>query len=264
MNKLKILISTRFSIFELEGTTIRAKRVMDVLKHLFNVYLVSTGINPDKNSNINNLYLIQPKETKFWPFKIVPIIFNKFDIVICENDWFGFPTYWIFSKIFKYKIVFEAHGILSKEGKDWGMNFLIIKLFKFIEKFCIRHSNLVIALSDEIKEKYIKYNDNIELIPVFIDNFDYKPIKKHKSKKVGIIGPFGNLRNRYYTPDFIFNNINRFDKRIQFTIIGKCDKEYDNPRIKNLGYINSFNEYMQSIAAMESIIVVEREKLLDL
>lgn len=257
---LKILISTRFSIFELEGTTIRAKHMLNVLKDYFDVYLITTGKNDYNKSNISNYYVIEPKTTRLWSFKIIPIILNKFDIVLCENDWLGFPTYWIFSKVFKYKIIFEAHGILSEEGKNWGRNFIIIQLYKFIEKFCIKHSDLVIALSNEIKLKYERYNENIELIPVFIDTCDYKPIIKNNSKKIGIIGPFGSKRNMYYTPDFVYSNIHKFDEKIQFIIIGKCNKNYESFRIQKLGYINSFNEYMQSIAELDAIIVIEKRE----
>lgn len=260
MNDLKILISTRFSIFELEGTTVRAKRMLNVLKDYFNVYLITTGTTDYKNLNIDNIYVIEPKTTRLWPLKIIPIIFNKFDIVLCENDWLGFPTYWLFSKLFKYKIVFEAHGILSEESEDWGRNILIIKIFQLIEKFCIKRSDLVIALSDKIKLKYGEYNNNIELIPVFIDNFECNHKTKQKIKKIGIIGPFGSIRNKYYTPDFISKNISKFDKKIEFIILGKCDKNYESSRIIKLGYINSFNEYMHSLADMDAIIVIENHE----
>jgi len=268
MVKTKILISTRYSIFDLEGTSIRAKRIINVLKDHFNVYLITSADNYDNTNTLNkeNIFVIKPKKTRLWPLKIIPIILNnKFDIVICESDWLGFPVYWILSKIKKYKLVFEAHGILSEEAKDWGTNIIIVKMFKIIEKICIKNSNLVFVLSEEIGKKYKKMNDNIVLVPVFLENMNYDLKNTGKKqdtseRKIGIIGPFGTARNEYYAPEFINNNLSKFDEHIRFVIIGKCGKKIRNQRISYLGYIKSFEEYLKIINNLDAILVIEKKK----
>jgi glycosyltransferase involved in cell wall biosynthesis len=268
MPKAKILISTRYSIFDLEGTTIRAKRVLNVLKDHFDVNLITRAEKYESILNLDKkkIFIVKPKKTKLWPLKIVPILLNqKFDIVICENDWLGFPTYWIFSKLRKYKLVFEVHGILSEEAKDWGVNNLTVKLYELIEKFCIKNSDLVIALSEEIKNKYSDFNVNVKIIPVFLEDENYNLIAKNEvskkfKKRVGIIGPFGTTRNEYYSLNFIYDNINRFDKNIKFIVIGKCEKKIDNSQIDYSGYIQSTKGYIELIKSLDAALVIEKKK----
>ena len=102
--------------------------------------------------------------------------------------------------------------------------------------------------------EYKKFNDNIELIPVFLEDDNYNLLSKSNpdklTKYVGIIGPFGTNRNEYYAPNFVFDNIDNFDKNIKFKVIGKCEKRIKHPKISYLGYIESFKEYLESISSL--------------
>lgn len=269
MGKPKILVSTRYSIFDLEGTTIRAKKVINVLEDNFDVSIVTRGDKIHENVlylDKKNVFIVKPKKTKLWPLKVIPLLLNqKFDIVICESDWIGFPTYWIFSKLRNYKLVFEAHGVLSEEAKDWGVNNLIAKFYQLVERFCIENSDLVIVLSEEIRNKYSDFNENVQLIPVFLKNQNlHSPTKNKKPqndiKHVGIIGPFGTTRNEYYAPNFIYNNIDKFNKLIKFIIIGKCEEQINHPQIHYTGYIDSFEEYLELIKSIDAVLVIEKKR----
>ncbi|MDP3034267.1 MAG: hypothetical protein Q8M97_04050 [Methanobacteriaceae archaeon] len=269
MGKPKILISTRYSIFDLEGTTIRAKKVINILVDNFDVYLITRGDEIHEKVpylDKKNLLIVKPKKTKLWPLKVIPLLLNqKFDIVICESDWIGFPTYWIFSKLRNYKLVFEAHGVLSEEAKDWGANNLMVKFYQLVERFCIKNSELVIVLSEEIRKKYSDFNKNVQLIPVFLENQNVYSITKNKKpekalKYVGIIGPFGTTRNEYYAPNFIYNNIDKFDRNIKFIIIGKCEEQIYHPQINYTGYIDSFEEYLELLKSIDAVLVIEKKR----
>ena len=83
----------------MEGTTIRAKRVINIIKDQFDVHLITKADSYGIVSNLNksNIFIVKPKNSNLWPLKIVPTLLSKkFDIVICESDWLGFPTYWFF------------------------------------------------------------------------------------------------------------------------------------------------------------------------
>ncbi|HBN06084.1 MAG TPA: hypothetical protein DD434_09920 [Bacteroidales bacterium] len=264
MNKPKLLLSTWYPIFNSEGTSVRVKRVLKTLKSDFDVHVV-TSANKDRDCCKKKLHVLKPEKSVLWPLKLVPIILDhNFEIVICENDWFGFPVYWLFSKIKKYKLVFEAHGVLSAEGKDWGNSFIMIKFYMFIEKFCLKHSDLIIALSNEIKKEYESYNSNIVMIPVFLNNKPFNNLQKNlnnsTNKTIGLVGPFGSKRNRYYAPDFLYKNIDKFDKSFNFVIVGKCEKKVKNSRISYSGYLKSFDEYINLIASIDALLVIEKRK----
>jgi len=239
----------------------RARRVITVLKPQFDVYAITRDDHYKSNHMLDqeHVFLIRPKNTRVWIIKIMPyILFNKFDLIICESDFYAFASYWFLSKILKYKIIFEAHGILSKEYADAGGGHFKFIFYKFIEKFCISRSDYVIALSEEIRNAYLKYNNNISLVPVFIDKVDICHLSQPTidAKYIGVIGPFSLIRNKF-TLDFISRNIDKFDERINFALIGKCDNRVFHPRLSYLGYISSAKEYLGEVAKLDAVLVLE-------
>ncbi len=265
MKKLKTLISSRASIFNSDGTSVRARRILNALKDLNEVYLITRSNEEKKIPELekDHLFIIKPEKSKLWNLKIIPhIIKHEFDLVICENDWHGFPIYWIFSKFRKMKIIFEVHGIISEEITETKDSHLRFKLYQFIERFCIKKADIVIALSENIYEYCIKYNNKTRLIPVFVKNImiDQEIIdnakKFRENKLIGIIGPFDEIRNKYAL-EFIIKNIDKFDSKINFNIIGKYEEKTISPRLNYLGYIDSFKEYSQSIAELDAVLVIE-------
>jgi glycosyltransferase involved in cell wall biosynthesis len=194
---------------------------------------------------------------------LIPVIIkNKFDVVYCSNDWYGFITYYLLSKIYRYKIILEAHSILSEELKELKTSSIKVKFYQIFERFVIKHADSVIALSENTFEFYEKYNKNIELIPVFIDEKLFKVHKETETKKyqrqerklIGVIGPFDGVCNKHFL-EFLYANIDRFDSRIHFIVIGKCDNKIKNGRIVYTGYLDPIQEYVNVLSNLNAVLV---------
>lgn len=263
-NKTKITISVIVNAFESDGTTVRAIRIIELLKNQYNLSLITRANKKQKLKSLEDVkvIIVKPDKTKLWNLKLIPaVIKNKFDVVYCSNDWFGFLTYYLLSKIYKYKIIFEAHGVLSEEGKERGFSKIRVKLNQIHEKFVIKHADHVIAVAGFIYKFYKKYNKKIDLIPLFTDEdvlkkneelINYK-VKK-SSKLVGFIGSFDTLHNEPAL-DFLYENLNHFDRRINFVIIGKCDNKIENKRIIYTGYLDSIQDYVDQLSCLDAVLV---------
>jgi len=253
---LKMLILSPSNTFQDNGITVRAKRIDDLLCEKLKVVLISS-----KNERFdNNIILV--KESFLWMFRLIPkLVSQNFDCVYCSSDYFGFLVCYPFSKIFSYKIIYEAHGILSEETKERGSSKFIIKLCQLLENFVIIHADYVIALSKDILKYYSKYNKNIELIPVFIDEDiftkdDSKSTNLSDSniiKKIGVIGPF-NMPSNKYALDFVYEHLDEFNKNIQFIIIGNCNNHISSKKVMYTGYL-TFTDYLKQLQCLDAVIV---------
>lgn len=257
---MKIIVSVLADLNEMDGTSVRANRIYKILKNKFEVSLIHRG-----KLDSPGIISIIPEKTKFWNFKLIPIILkNQIDLVYCCTDYFGFLTYFLLSKFYKYEIIFEAHGIKSKEyfeGSDPENNLIERIKFKFyqiLENFVIKNSNYVIALSNDIYNYYKHLNNEMSIIPVFVDEekFISNSIKLENSnyKTLGLIGPFtkGNINNEFLK--FLIDNFGKFNENIKFKVIGECDNKIENDKILYTGYLSN-SEYVQSINSLNALLV---------
>lgn len=258
----KILISVYGDIYKDDGTTVRPKRVLDILKDRYDIIFI-TNSNKEVNDNKNNhIKVVGPERTRLWNLKLINIILrNKFDLVYCSNDWTGFLTFYIFSLLLNYPVIFEAHSILSKEREEAKDNKILIRMVEYLERFVVKHSDYVIALSEDTFNFYREYNQNIKLIPVFIDEEKFKKFDglnklsdKSNVKTAGLIGPFNLTANANFL-DFLYNNLDSFDDRIKFKIIGKCNKIIQSPKISYTGYIEDLGDYINEISLLDAVII---------
>lgn len=253
---MKIAVSVLGNIFEDVGVVVRAKRIFELLKERYDVTMIIRANESD--NHLKNVIIVKPTGTKLWNLKLIPVIMkNRFNCIYCAGDWFGFITYYLFSKIYRYKLIFEAHAIFSEEAKATRHSRLFVKLSQILEKFAVKHADYVIVVSDDILKFYKKYNKNIDLIPLFTDEDAFKKNKevdKYKVKTIGMIGPFYNARNKGFL-DFIYNNLARFDNRINFVVIGRCDKKIENERIMYTGYLDSIQDYVNQLSRLDAVLV---------
>lgn len=254
---MKIIISTTGDISKNAGTIVRAKRIFEIFKERYDVTLIA---RPDEKKKLNGI--IKLAKIKLWCLKVIPLITKrKINCVYCSNDWFVFPTYWIFSKICGYTVLFEAHAILSAEAEERHCSKIKLKLYKSLERFVIKHADYVIALSENTFTFYEEYNKNIDLNPVFIDENVFKINKEIETKKyqrdfelIGLIGPFNTIVNECFL-DFLYGNIKRFDDKIKFIIIGRCDNKIENERITYTGYLENFQDYVDALSDLDAVLV---------
>lgn len=259
----KIAISSVVDIFDDEGTTVRPKRVAELLRDDFDVCFITRSSRNLREVDGLPVHLVRPAHTRLWNLKLFKIISgNHFDYVYCSNDWFGFLTYFFLKSFYHYKIVFEAHTIISEEFRERKSNPFKVHFFQALEKFAISHSDFVVALSENSYQFY-SYNENIELVHVFVDEDLFQPNSnklngsREGDKVIGLIGPFSEFSNRYFL-EFLEKNIDKFHDRITFQVIGKCDDRISHPQIRYTGYLDSIQEYVDVLGGLDALLVPSR------
>lgn len=258
---MKIAVSSLSNIRENDGFSLRVKAIFKVLKAHYNVYLIIRGDNEDEKK-FKNTIIVKPKNTKFWNLKLIPIIIkNKFDCIYIIGDIFGFLTYYLLSKIYKYKIIYESTGILYEIQKSVHSPSLLVKLYQILEAFAYKHADQVIAVAGYIYEYCKGYNKNVDFVPLFMDEKLFKKNNAIKynnasSKFIGLIGPFEDSSSRY-SLDFLYKNLDEFDDRIIFRVIGRCDYKIEAERVIYTGYIDSTQDYINQLSSLEGVLVLE-------
>lgn len=278
--RAKIAIVVMEDITLAMGTTVRVHRLLDLLyeqfditviactdKHLErlerwdNVFILGVGTTPLKYQSVRFLFKLW--YIFLWNLRLLDVLLkNKFDVVFSAYDLLGFPAIYFASKIRKFPIVYEAHTVFLRDLEEIGHRGILSKLDGELEKFVIKHSDFVIALSKNTMEFCEEYNPNIDLVPVFIDTDVFHSNQRSTNqdrKLIGLIGPFGNtsLRQRY-PPQFLYAQLDKFDSSISFLIIGLCDNRIDHPRIKYTGYVTSIEKYVDCLSSVDAILVVEK------
>jgi glycosyltransferase involved in cell wall biosynthesis len=268
--RMKVAISCLCDISKSDGTIVRAKRIFEVLRKKYDCTLILRG----RASDCGDIEVIRP--SKLWNFQLIPVVLrNRFDIVICSNDFWGFFTYFALSKLLTCKVLLEAHGVISLEREERypdpsPLDKVRIKMLKWREQLAVKHADCVIALSEDIYKCYEKFNKRIFIVQNFVDETKFKPQKRSRErilaekerKNVGLIGPFiqthDTNRNSLVSSsilDFVYENIHKFDERIHFVVIGQCDYRIANERISYTGYLSDFQDYVDQLTVLDAILV---------
>src|ERR1035437_393203 len=266
---MKIAISALSDISMNNGTSVRAKRVFELLQEEeYDCRLIMRGRGQSKADNVEVI-----KPSKLWNFQLIPVVLkNRFDLVYCSNDLWGFFTYFALAKLYNFKIVFEAHGILSLEREQQLPNpspidKVRVNMLKLREKFAVKHADCIIALCSDIYKHYATFNKRICLVPVFVDETRFKRrdynaqcSQYDEGKTIGLIGPFIQKTGiNTYALDFVYRNMDKFDERIKFTVIGACDyKQIRSERIQYVGYLKKFQDYVDQLNRLDAVIVASR------
>lgn len=232
------------------GITLRGKSICDIIKREHNVILIYSN-----NTKFDNVYRLAI-EMLIWNIVLVKRLLKiKIDYIYCCSDYWGFIAVYFISKLYDIPIIFEAHGIISEENISKGGPYIITKLSQFMERFAIRNSRFVIALSKNILDYFEAFNKNVFLIPVFLNIDSYRSGPKSiLSKYMGIIGPFDMPANKHFL-EFIYNNLENFNKKIKILIIGKCNNKIQNERLIYTGYIESRAEYITCLSQLDCVLV---------
>jgi len=250
---MKILIQVCADPVIDNGTTIRAKRVLRLLEDQFEVSL--SGYYRFRSDIPKTRFLLL---FPYWLFKLVRILLNgKFDTVYLSHDRYGFLVAKALQFIGKYKIIYEAHAVVSKEYGNMTKPSISARFMHSLEGFIARHSDYVVALSENTLEFFREYTPNVELIPVFVDTDDrYKLDWETRTRMrrkyeindvlVGLIGPFTSPFNRDYLT-FLYNNLARFDEGIKFMIVGDCLLREKSAKLIYTGYVTDYIDYISCL-----------------
>jgi len=255
---MKIAISMYCKDFnEDTGDTVRAKRVFEILSKEYQVILLTTAFGKQDSDSLVNIH------HRGWNLRLIPVLLrNKFDCIYCSNDWRGFVTYYLFSKVCKYKIIFEAHGIMSQEFSEVGAMGIRPIIGRFLERLAIKRADFVVAVSENTFEYYKKYNKNIALIRVFVDEAVFKVnreklqerVGRSNFKQVGLIGPFDIAANKYFL-EFLYNNLDKFSDRIRFVAIGRCNDRIKSEKVMYTSYLGSIQDYVNQLSCVDAILI---------
>jgi glycosyltransferase involved in cell wall biosynthesis len=241
------------------GVTGKAKRIYDILKEGYDVTLIARASKNEKRKH-EDIIVVRPAKTKLWNLKLIPIIQkNKFDYVYCLDP-LTFINFYVFSPIRKYKIIFDVRGII-KAGSPFGK--LSGKIYQFLTNFAAKHADYVIAEVEYVFEYYKKFNQNISFIPLFVDENIFKRCEEANESRpngikiIGLLGPFDIQVNRIYL-DFLYANLSKFDDRIHFVVIGKCNNRIENERITYTGFLNSMQDYIDQLSSLDAVLLIDK------
>lgn len=242
----------------LSGLTGKAKRIYDILKERYDVSLI---VRSNEKREHEDIIIVRPAKTKLWNLKLIPIILkNKFDCVYCLDP-FTFISFYIFYPIRKYKIIFDVRVIITAK-LPFGM--LGGKFYQLLMNFATNHAEYVIAQDNYVLKFYKRFNQNISFIPLFVDENIFKKNREVKNesrtrgiKNVGLIGPFDVPINEIYL-DFLYDNLSKFDDRIHFIVIGKCNNRIENERITYTGLLDYPRDYINRLSSLDAVLLIDK------
>jgi glycosyltransferase involved in cell wall biosynthesis len=242
-----------------DGTTVRAIRVQALLSERFSADL--RGFRRFSTTMPKwQFVLLAP----YWLIDQAAAVFKKkYDCVYCCNNRFGFLVYKTLQPLFRYRLIYEAHSVVSAELRSMRRSSISVKVNELLESFIASHSDRVVALSEHTASFFRKHGGKVNLIPVFVDTGLFRPdpakraeirAKLGISKEdvlLGLIGPFDIIFNQYYRY-FLKNNLPRFAPNIRIIVIGKCSEKMESPRIIYTGYVDDYAAYL---AALDCVLV---------
>ncbi len=276
---MKLAISVFGDISKADGTIVRARRVASLLSGRYDTTVLTcsnqgqAGSEEVKSARVMSIgcpgqrlvrggcILCRLLSRGAWAVGLFFILLkSRFDAIYCSTDWDGFLGIYLASRIRRYKVIYEAHGILSEEAKEQGCSKMGLKLRHSWERFVAGHSDHIVALSPNILEFYRSCNSKIDLIPVFVDDALFihsgRSCSESHSKSLGLIGPFDDIRQKS-TLRFLYANIGNFDERLSFAIVGRCNERLEDNRIHYTGYLESVKDYVAQLSRLDAVLVPE-------
>jgi glycosyltransferase involved in cell wall biosynthesis len=265
---MEIAVSTREDVLSGGGGgALRVKRVFELLQKEYNCTLITRGKHRSKSDNVE----VIKRRSIFWLWnlQLIPVVLkNRFDLIYCSHDFWGFFTYFALAKLCNFKIVFEAHGNMCIEGEvglcdPSPIDKVRLEICKWHEKLVVKHADCVIALSADISNYCGRFNKCIVLVPSFVDEKKFRPRESphgwksddDKGKIIGLIGAFVSKGINSSALDFVYRHIDEFDERIKFVVVGACDYQIQNERIEYTGYLNDFQDYADRLTRLDAVLV---------
>jgi len=262
----KVALSVFADISEDNGTTNRARSVARLLQEHTDMTIVSF---PGKDKSCSHRAFVpasgrrQLLQLPFWLMHLIrAALAKRWHLVYCSDDWYGFFIWYVLSKVYRYPIIFEAHGIISEEYRNWGRSACVVALAALVERFVIKHSQFVISLAEGISKFYRRSNPHDAIIPVFVDTNKYRRILKRREELrrhygvsehqvIGLIGPF-DIKWNEHSLDFLYDKIEAFSPAIRFMVIGRCPRRINDGRVVYTGYVR---DYIGHLSCLDIVLI---------
>mgnify|MGYP000931470813 CR=1 FL=1 len=260
---MKVIITVCEDLGRDNGTTVRARRVRKALGGQGSIVLAGRA-----DRSVDGIIAVERPGSRLWNLRLAKVLWEEQpDRVYCASDFFGFLTAYPLTRLNGARLIFEAHGILSKEywaGRPHSLKVRAITMFyRMLERFVASRADCFVALSEDIARFYAPFREELSTIPVFVDDELFSTAASptpHDGLVVGIIGPFHreNINNTFL--DFVHDSIPRLDPRIRFKVIGLCDDElrFEHPRVEFTGYLDSQAGYVSALASIDAVVVPSR------
>lgn len=261
------------NLFNVNGSTIRAERIISIIRKNYQFLVIARSDHPNSDLshkikvNHNELltggrYLKNPYLDIFlqllWNFRLVENLIRSGARVVYGQGIYQLPGYFLLAKLLDRKIIYEAHSLSYKEQAQTSK---IFAFFLYLLEFLMgKTCHGVVALSGQAYVFYRRINKSTFYVPVFVDTNLFcnkqKPIYETLNKHVGLIGPFNTKFNRCQL-EYLSSNLEKFDERITFYLIGKSDKSLRNSKVVELGYLE-IEDYAETLSKLDAVIVPVR------
>jgi glycosyltransferase involved in cell wall biosynthesis len=152
---------------------------------------------------------------------------------------------------------------MAEEFKEQHYPQILVDICVSLEKFICKHADYIVALAPNIFQYFCTHSnktDKVELLHTFVDDNLFVPTDKDNEvsnfRLIGMIGPFDNPR-KSENLHFLYNNLDKFDIRIHFVIIGHCGERISSQRIEYTGYLDSLAQYANCLSHLDAVIIPE-------
>ncbi|MFC2039440.1 glycosyltransferase [Chloroflexota bacterium] len=190
------------------------------------------------------------------------VLRTRWDSVYCFNQRYIVIYVWFLRLLTlrRYRIFYDV--LLTWQLRSSG----IYRKFRWrVEYSAIKCADTLVANSEWAREILSQGRETL-LLPatVNVSVFQEQEEKRHeiraryfttdKDRIVGIIGPFDSEYNRPLLT-FLAANIERFDDRIKFMVMGKFN-ERDEVRHENVIHTGYVDDYIAHLSALDAVLVV--------
>ena len=264
---MKVAILVPSSLKKTDGNTVRARRVISIIGGRFD----TTVLAGTAQGEVTRSYAGVPVQSFFRfdksifmnPFKLAranflflrSLLSSHFDVVYAEGLYF-LPSLFLAARLVGTRFIFEAHALAHKERAQ--VSSIIPFLLLVIEALIGRSAAAIVALSGETQRFFARVNKRTLFVPVFVDTSVYKngrhDFTESQRKTVGLVGPFKGLFNKGQI-EFVMKNLERFDRRISFALIGELDMQLDSEKVRKTGFLQEERDYASTLVEMDALMV---------
>ncbi|PIN99965.1 hypothetical protein COT72_03975 [archaeon CG10_big_fil_rev_8_21_14_0_10_43_11] len=229
------------------GNIVRPKNFASMLEPSYNVKVLSTfEKTPFLLSRIPPMFksFLYPLYSLLWYLKILLFMSRTYDVFLVSGVLHGFFLIAVVAKLKRIRLIYDFHGIISEESRE----FHVTRRKSLLERFIIRQSDFVICASRNITKYYRREYGvkKIQTINNIIDESVFYPKRKNNDVfRVALVGPFDSVYNKN-TLNFVEENVACFSSNIEFFVIGKSPQKSDSKTIHYLGYVENYADILAS------------------
>lgn len=262
-NSVAVLVPT--GLKKTDGNSVRARRVISILAKHFRTVVLAGRTDGETNKryagvpvysffHFDTSSMLNPLKLIWVNIRFLKMLFQSRAEIVYAQGLYFLPALYLASRLVGIRFIFEAHALAHKERA--GASKISAFLLLIIELLLGKSSSAVVALSGETRRFFARINKSTIFVPVFIDTkiFAKNQHGARGGKKVGLVGPFKGLFNQGQI-EFVLDNLEKFDKKIKFVLVGQVDRHIDSERIWKTGYLPTETDYAKALSELDALVV---------